>query len=310
MEFINLGKSDLKVSVIGLGAWQAGAKGWGRILDTDVKDAIMTSVGLGLNFIDTAEVYGDGHSESVIGEVVKDIRDDIIIATKASGNHLRPDYLKRALEGSLRRLNTNYIDLYQVHWPDIYTSLRDTMKTLERMANDGKIRYIGLSNFSICQMEEARSHLSTMDIVSNQVRYNMIQREIEEEMIPYLNKENISVIAYSPLAQGLLTFKYNHATFGETDVRKGNKLFADYNVRTVIPLLDVLRDLSLESGHTVVQIALNWLISRGNVIPIPGAKNKDQATINLQSNGWRLSQQQNDRIEQVYIQVKDKIDTF
>jgi len=310
MEYRNLGKSDLKVSAIGLGAWQAGAKGWGKISDNDVKNAILTAIEMGLNFVDTAEVYGEGHSEAVIGDVVKDIRDDIIIATKASGSHLRPDYLQRALEGSLKRLNTNYIDLYQIHWPDIYTSLRDTMKTLEKMANDGKIRYIGLSNFSICQIEEARSYLSTMDVVSNQVRYNIIQREIEDEMLPYLSKENISVIAYSPLAQGLLTLKYDHATFEPSDVRKGNKLFSESNIRVISPLLAVLRDISMETGHSVVQIALNWLISHNNVVPIPGAKNRDQATINLQSSGWRLTQEQNRKIEESFKMIKDHIDTF
>ncbi len=310
MEYTNLGKSDLKVSVIGLGAWQAGAKGWGKIVDSDVKNAILTSIEMGLNFIDTAEVYGDGHSESVIGEVIKDIRDEIIIATKASGGHLKPEYLERALEGSLKRLNTNYIDLYQVHWPDIYTSLKGTMKTLEKMANDGKIRYIGLSNFSSCQIEEARSYLSTIDIVSNQVRYNILQREIEEEMLPYLKKENISVIAYSPLAQGLLTFKYDLANLEPSDVRKNNKLFSDSNIRMISSFLSVLREISMETGHSVVQLALNWLISRGNVIPIPGAKNRDQATINLQSNGWRLTVEQSKKIEDQYQEIKDKLDTF
>ncbi|MEM0141140.1 MAG: aldo/keto reductase [Thermoplasmatales archaeon] len=310
MEFITLGKSDLKVSVIGLGAWQAGAKGWGKIVDSDVKDAILTSVELGLNFIDTAEVYGDGHSEEVIGQVIKDFRDEIVIATKVSGNHLKPDHIERALEGSLKRLNTNYIDLYQIHWPDIYTSLRDTMKTLERLAANGKIRYIGLSNFSVCQIEEARSYLSTMDIVSNQVRYNIIQREIEDEMLPYLNKEKISVIAYSPLAQGLLTFKYDHASFEPTDVRRSNKLFSESNIKIISSFLAVLREISMETGHSVVQIALNWLISKGNIVPIPGAKNRDQATINLQSSGWRLDPEQNKRIEEKYREITDKIDLF
>jgi aryl-alcohol dehydrogenase-like predicted oxidoreductase len=310
MEYVNLGRSDLKVSVIGLGAWQAGAKGWGKILDSDVKNAILTSIEMGLNFIDTAEVYGEGHSETVIGEVIKDFRDDVIIATKASGNHLKPEYLERALEGSLKRLKTSYVDLYQIHWPDIYTPIKGTMKTLEKMANDGKIRYIGLSNFSICQIEEARSYLSGMDVVSNQVRYNILQREIEDEMLPYLSKEKISVIAYSPLAQGLLSFKYDHATFEPSDVRKSNKLFSEQNIKTVSSFLSVLKDISLETGHSIVQLALNWLISRGNVIPIPGAKNRDQATINLQSNGWRLTAEQNRRIEEEYLAIKDKLDTF
>ena len=184
------------------------------------------------------------------------------------------------------------------------------MKTIEKLANNGKIRYIGLSNFSICQIEEVRSYLSTMDIVSNQVRYNIVQREIEDEMLPYLTKENIGVIAYSPLAQGLLTSKYDHVNFDTSDVRKSNRLFSEDNIHSITPLLNVLREISYETGHSVVQIALNWLIAHEKVIPIPGAKNRDQATINLQSAGWRLNDAQMKRIEDSFQEIKSKVDTF
>ncbi len=310
MEYRNIGKSDLKVSSIGLGAWQAGAQGWGKVYDRDVKDAIRTSIDMGLNFIDTAEAYGDGHSESVIGEAIKDIRDDIIIATKVSGNHLRPDLIERALDGSLKRLQTSYVDLYQIHWPDIYTPLKDTMKTLEKLVNNGKIRYIGLSNFSVCQMEEARSYLSTTDIVSNQVRYNLIQREIELEIMPYQNKENIGIIAYSPLAQGLLTSKYDHIVLDNNDVRKSNKLFNDQNLKAMEPMVKTLKDISSEIGKSIVQISINWLLNHDGVIPIPGAKNRDQAIINLQSSGWRLTQDHMKRIDDAYKLVVEKLDVF
>jgi len=310
MEYRTIGKSDLKVSSIGLGAWQAGAQGWGKVFDRDVKEAIRTSIEMGLNFIDTAEAYGDGHSEVVIGEAVKDIRDEIIIASKVSGNHLRPDLLERALEGSLKRLQTSYIDLYQIHWPDIYTPLRDTMKALEKLVNNGKIRYIGLSNFSVCQMEEARSYLSTIDIVSNQVRYNLLQREIELEIMPYQIKENIGIIAYSPLAQGLLTSKYDHIMLDNNDVRKSNKLFSEQNLKALQPMVKVLKEISGEIGKSIVQISINWLISHDGVVPIPGAKNRDQAIINLQSSGWRLTQDQMKRIDDAYKQVIEYLDVF
>ncbi|MCI4438955.1 aldo/keto reductase, partial [archaeon] len=185
MEYVNLGKSGIKVSIIGLGAWQASGKTWGAdVEDENIVKAIRRAYELGINFIDTAEAYGNGHSEEVVGKAIKEIgRENLVIATKVHGAHLRYNELLKAAEHSLKRLGIKEIDLYQVHWPDPWEQipLKHTMRAMEQLYKEGKIRAIGVSNFAVRDLEEARKHLSVTDIVSNQVRYNMLQREIEEE---------------------------------------------------------------------------------------------------------------------------------
>ena len=213
MEYVRLGKSDLKVSIIGFGAWQASGKAWGvDVEDEQIVKAMVRAYELGVNLIDTAEAYGDGHSEEVVARAIREIgRENLVIATKVHGGHLRYNDVLKAAENSLRRLGIREIDLFQVHWPDPWEQvpLKHTMQAMERLYKEGKIRAIGVSNFAVRDLEEARKHLSDAVIASNQVRYNMLQREIEEEVIPYCKRENIIIIAYSPLAQGALTGKYS-----------------------------------------------------------------------------------------------------
>jgi aryl-alcohol dehydrogenase-like predicted oxidoreductase len=301
MEYVNLGKSGLKVSIIGLGAWQASGKAWGAdVEDENIAKAIKRAYELGINFIDTAEAYGNGHSEEVVGKAVKEIgRENLVIATKVHGAHLRYNELLKAAEHSLKRLGIKEIDLYQVHWPDPWEQipLKHTMRAMEQLYKEGKIRAIGVSNFAVRDLEEARKHLSVTDIVSNQVRYNMLQREIEEEVLPYCKKENISIIAWSPIAQGALTGKYNISNKPSDDVRRGNRLFSDRNLREISKLIPVLEKIAKARNKTVAQVALNWLLREGNVIPIPGAKNPKQAEENAGAADWRLSSQELKEIE-------------
>jgi len=301
MEYVNLGKSGIKVSIIGLGAWQASGKTWGAdVEDENIVKAIRRAYELGINFIDTAEAYGNGHSEEVVGKAVKEIgRENLVIATKVHGAHLRYNELLKAAEHSLKRLGIKEIDLYQVHWPDPWEQipLKHTMRAMEQLYKEGKIRAIGVSNFAVRDLEEARKHLSVTDIVSNQVRYNMLQREIEEEVLPYCKRESISIIAWSPIAQGALTGKYNISNKPSDDVRRGNKLFSDYNLREISKLIPVLEKVAKARNKTVAQVALNWLLRKGNVIPIPGAKNPRQAEENAGAADWRLTSQELKEIE-------------
>jgi aryl-alcohol dehydrogenase-like predicted oxidoreductase len=301
MEYVNLGKSGIKVSIIGLGAWQASGKTWGAdVEDENIVKAIRRAYELGINFIDTAEAYGNGHSEEVVGKAVKEIgRENLVIATKVHGAHLRYNELLKAAEHSLKRLGIKEIDLYQVHWPDPWEQipLKHTMRAMEQLYKEGKIRAIGVSNFAVRDLEEARKHLSVTDIVSNQVRYNMLQREIEEEVLPYCKRESISIIAWSPIAQGALTGKYNISNKPSDDVRRGNKLFSDYNLREISKLIPVLEKIAKARNKTVAQVALNWLLREGNVIPIPGAKNPRQAEENAGAADWRLTSQELKEIE-------------
>lgn len=201
MDYIKIGKSDLKVSVIGLGTWQFGSKGWGYGSEYGKKEAIKIinkALELGINFIDTAEVYGDGLSEEIIGEAIKGWnRDELIIATKVAPWNLTYKRVLKAAERSLRRLRTNYIDLYQIHWPNPIIPLSSTMKAMKELIKAGKVRYVGVSNFSLTRLKKARSFLPEIDIISNQVKYNMIERSIEKDLLPYCKREDLVIIAYS-----------------------------------------------------------------------------------------------------------------
>ncbi|MGC8558450.1 MAG: aldo/keto reductase [Nitrososphaeria archaeon] len=293
MEKITLGKSDIKVSRIGIGTWQASLNEWGNdVQDELIIKAIIKSNELGVNFIDTAEIYGNGHSEIVVGKAIGAMdRKDVIVATKVHGAHLRYDELIKSADLSMKRLGTKYIDLYQIHWPDPWEQipLKETMKAMEKLYLDGKVRAIGVSNFAVRDMEEARSHLSKTDIVSNQVRYNMLQREIEDEVLPYCKKNGITIIAWSPLAQGALTGKYNRNNLPEDRIRSSNELFKHNNIRQISGLLKVLEMIAAKRGKTVSQVALNWLLKDEWVVPIPGAKNPQQAESNAGAVGWKLS---------------------
>ena len=312
MDYVTLGRDGPKVSVIGLGMWQAGGKAWGNdVRDADCRKAMERAVEIGTNLVDTAEAYGDGHSEKVVGDAIRRIgRDRVVIATKVGGWHLHADDLKKACAGSLKRLGVRSIDLYQIHWPDPWSQvpLRETMKALESLQRAGKIRHIGVSNFAVRDLEEARSHLSRTDIVSNQVRYNMLQREIESEVLPYCKREGIGVLAWSPLGKAVLTGKY-HATKRPKDlVRKEEDLFKPVNLKRSAPLVAALRKIAKARGKTPAQVALAWLRRNRNVVPIPGAKRPDQAEENAGAAGWSLSAQELRTLGQILDRLG--IDTF
>ncbi len=291
MDYVTLGKSGLKVPVVGFGAWQAGQKGWGTdYSDEDVIGAIRHSLDNGVNFIDTAEVYGMGHSEEVVSRALEGYdRDDVIIATKVAGHHLRKRDLVKAADDSLKRLKTNYIDLYQLHWPDFYIPLEETISGMQELADRGKIRHIGLCNFPPSMVEEIYSRGNHgITIASNQMRYNIVQREVEAELYPYMKKKGISMIAWSPIAKGILTGKYNAENLPDDEVRKNDPLFRTENFQNLAPLLGELKSLSEKYGRTMAQVSLNYLISKGAIV-IPGAKNAKQAEENMGAAGWRLS---------------------
>jgi myo-inositol catabolism protein IolS len=278
----SLGKRGPKVCRIGLGVWQASGEWKGD--DEKIIKAVVRAYELGINLVDTAEMYGDGRSEKVLARAIREIgRDNLVIATKVNGPHLRYDELQRACKASLERLQIREIDLYQVHWPDPWEQipLKHTMKAMEKLHSEGKIRWVGVSNFAVRDLEEARSYLSKTDIVSNQLRYNLLQREIEEEVLPYCKKEGIGVPAWSPLAQGALTGKYGPDKVPRSDVRKTNPLFAPANLRQAVQLASVLSTIARSRGKTPGQVALAWLLSNPIVVPIPGAKEASQVEENF-----------------------------
>ncbi len=282
MLYTNLGKTSEKVSKVGIGTWQVGSKewGWGKGYgEEQVIGAIRRSIELGVNLIDTAEIYGGGLSETIVGKAIRGMRDRVLIATKVWPTHATYHGTIKACERSLRRLGVDAIDLYQVHWPNPIIPVSSTMRAMEELVRRGMVRYIGVSNFSPSQLERAQQALKREEIVSNQIEYSLLKMRNAERFFERFG-DTIAVIAYSPLAQGLLTGKYGPGNLPRDLVRAINPLFDPHNVRRVEPLLEKLREVASRHNATPDQVALRVLIHRTNVIVIPGAKDAKQAERN------------------------------
>lgn len=255
-----LGKIGVSVPSIGMGTWGIGGYGYkdnGK--DGEAIEVLQQGIELGLWLIDTAEIYGRGHSEELIGEAIKDFpRDSIFIISKVSETNLRYKDVIEACRRSLWRLHTDYIDLYLIHFPSYQIPLKETMKAMEELFQLGVIRSIGVSNFPLKLMKEAQSCLTRTGIAANQVKYNIKCRYPEKELLPFCQKEEITLIAYTPLEEGSLT---------------KNRL---------------LQEMGRKYKKSAAQIALNWLICHDNVITIPKAIHRSHLQENAQAMGWRL----------------------
>jgi aryl-alcohol dehydrogenase-like predicted oxidoreductase len=303
MDYHELGRTGVKVSSVGVGTWQWGVCGWGwghGYGRDDLAKTLDMALQRGINLIDTAEAYGSGASERLVGELTKGRRDQFFIATKLFPMHVTYDGIIKACQGSLNRLQLPYVDLYQVHFPNPIASTSTVMKAMEKLYVDGKIRAIGVSNFSKAQVVAAREALSKTDIASNQVKYNLAERAPERELLPYLKQEGITLIAYSPLAQGALTGSYDVKTKPRGGIRRRNVIFSDKNLKLLAPLIEVLRSVATAHEKAVSQVALNWLVRDPIVVAIPGGKNPKQVEDNAGAVGWSLSQEELRRIDDAY----------
>ncbi len=294
MEYVRLGSSDLKVSIVGLGTWQF-SEAWGVTDYVVAKEVVRKAVEVGINFFDTAAVYGMGLSEQFLGRALRELgvkREEVIIATKLPGELLSHHDVLRGTKRCLERLGTDYIDLMQVHWPPAWHNFPtcEYMRALEKLVDLGKIRYVGVSNFPTEMLDYARTCLSRTDVVSEQVRYNLIERDVEKEILPYTRWAGMSIIAWSPLAKGALTGKYTPENLPKfEDIRSTDPVFHPENFRKVYEVVKALREVGEKYGRTPAQVALNWLItSSPNVVVIPGAKRPEQVEQNAGAAGWRL----------------------
>ena len=310
MEYRNLGKSDLKVSVIGYGAWGIGGfPFWKDEGEEESLKSIKIAVDCGINFFDTAPVYGFGYSEKLIGKALHDIRDKVVLATKCGlrwtkeemGRIAKCATRKSILEEidlSLERLQTDYIDLYQVHWPDENTPIKETMEALIEIKDKGKICHIGVSNYSTAQMKEC---LKYGEIVSLQPMYNMVERDIEKESLPFCIENKIGIIAYSPLASGILTGKYNEDT--KFQDWRGKGIIGHFTDETFKSNIRRIKKISLIAGKldkTMGQLAINWLVNQGGITTaIVGVKNANQISENICSIGWSIPEKENNEIENI-----------
>lgn len=288
MEVRPLGMSGVLVSVIGLGTWPMGGEWWGGADDAESIRTIHRALDLGVSLIDTAEAYAHGHAEEVVGRALAGRRHQAVIADKVAADHLRPHDLRAAFEGSCRRLGTDYIDVYFVHWPNIDIPLADALGELERLREAGHIRAIGVSNFTVDELDEAQ-RFARIDVL--QPPYNLFWRLSEQAEVPYCQEHAIGIMAYSSLAQGLLTGKLNAETeFPAGDQRPTTVLFQPDHYRRCLDAVEQLRPIAARYGKTVSQVALNWLVGRPGVsTALVGARTVAEIEENSAAVGWALA---------------------
>ena len=311
MRLRKLGQSDIHISPIIMGLWQAGKEMWVGIDDKETTKAIRTAFEAGITTFDTAEAYGKGHSEQILASAISEIRDKVIYATKVFSNNLKFDQVLEACHRSLKNLQTDYIDLYQIHWPSgsfgfDEVPIGETMGALNELKDQGKIRSIGVSNFSRPQLQETVQH---GQIDSLQPPYSLFWRHVEKDTMSFCVENKITILAYSPMAQGLLTGKFgpDHA-FAKGDIRTTNRLFQPDTYARVQEALTKLRPIADRKGVTIGQLALSWVTSHPDTCAIAGARNANQASENAKAGSIALSNEELSEIDEIGRGVTDYLD--
>jgi aryl-alcohol dehydrogenase-like predicted oxidoreductase len=296
MRYVEVG--GLRLSVIGLGTWQFGSREWayGASYAQDTAPAIVRrAIELGVTLIDTAEMYGFGRSERIVGQAIAGRRDAVVLATKLVPALPLPAIVDWQVRGSLRRLGVEAIDLYQVHVPNPLVSPRSTMTPLRTLLEQGLVRHVGVSNHSLGRWRASERGLGR-PILTNQVRFSLGAPLPRWELVPYAREEGRVVIAYSPLGQGLLGGSHTPGSPVPADVRRRSPLFRPRSLRLAEPLLTALRAVAAAHAATPAQVALAWLIGHGNVVAIPGARTVAQLEENVAAAELELSGAELDRL--------------
>ena len=309
MKHRTIGKSDLQVSAIGLGC-----NNFGYVASMDVeasRKVIDKAIDSGINFFDTSDSYGT--SENILGEILGERRKKIILATKFGSKQnalgeksgASRGYLLAEAEESLRRLRTDYIDLYQIHYPDPQTPIDETLRALDDLVKTGKVRYVGCSNFSATQLQDAEAAAikhSVKSFVSSQDEYSLLVRDIEREQLPLIERLGMSELPYFPLASGLLTGKYKKGSTAPKGTRLGEKqALADrYHTESNLEKVERLQRFAEERGHTLLELAFSWLLSRKAVASvIAGATKPEQVEANAKAGGWTLNADELAQIDEI-----------
>jgi aryl-alcohol dehydrogenase-like predicted oxidoreductase len=286
-----------RVSAIGLGTWQFGSREWGygkEFADTEAIAITRRALDLGINLVDTAEIYAFGASERTVGRAIEGRRDEAFLATKVFPVVPVAPIVEQRGRASAARLGVDTIDLYQVHWPNPVVPLGTTMQGMAKLRDEGVVRHIGVSNFSLDKWREAERHLG-QPVLSNQVEFSLAVRRPERELLPFAEDEGRLIIAYSPLAQGLLSGRYD-GTNTPAGIRAAKPLFLPENIAKAQPLLDALREIASAHGATPSQVALAWVIRRPNVVAIPGASSVAQLESNAAAADLELSDDDDARL--------------
>src|ERR1700688_1363737 len=289
MKFVEGG--GVRLSAIGLGTWQFGSTEWGYGKDYASGEAaliVKRALELGVNLIDTAEVYGLGRSERIVGEAIRGQRQRVFLATKIFPIGLTFMIPGRA-RASARRLGVDRIDLYQQHWPNALFPPRSVMPRMRRLVEQGLVAHVGVSNFTLAGWQEAEEAFGGA-VLSNQVRFSLVHREPEADLVPWAQEKNRIVIAYSPLGQGLLSGKYQ--TITPTNLRRGRREFSAESRARLGPLVAALGEIGARHGATRAQVSLAWLIRKPNVVAIPGASSVKQLEENVAASEFELTDEE------------------
>lgn len=305
MEKRKLGSSDVESTVIGFGCWAIGGDAWGPVQDQESIEAIQAALDLGITLFDTAPIYGKGHSEELLGKALGSRRKEVVIATKCglvwdeaknSSRNSKYDSIIREVELSLKRLQTDYIDVYQIHWPDPDTEIEESARAMNDLYQAGKIRAIGVSNYDVKQMEAFRQ---VAPLHTLQPPYHLLRRDIEEEILPYCRQNEIGVLAYGPLGHGLFSGKMTpQTTFPEGDFRAKNPLFqGDAFIRN-LAFVDQLKAIAAEKNTTPGHLAVAWVLAQPGIsVALVGAKTAEQVKGNIGAADVALSAEDLKRIE-------------
>jgi aryl-alcohol dehydrogenase-like predicted oxidoreductase len=310
MKKLQLGNSDLITSVIGLGCM--GMSEWyGPTNDEESQATIKLALDMGLNFLDTADVYGNGHNETLLGRALKGVRQEVILATKfgflpnEAGLNGRPEYVKQACDASLARLGTDYIDLFYLHRIDPQVPLKETTGAMADLVSEGKVRYLGLSEVSAASLKQANTE---HPITALQSEYSIWVRDIETEIKTACSELNVAIVPYSPLGRGFLTGKISAPDqFGENDFRTDIPLFQAENFEANLNIVKELEQIAAAKNCKASQVALAWLSAQGeDIFPIPGTKRRTYLKENIESLEFKLTAGELERINQVSKQVQGK----
>ncbi|MCA0992273.1 aldo/keto reductase [Pseudalkalibacillus hwajinpoensis] len=308
MAKVQIGKSGLQANPIGLGTNAVGGHNiYPNLNEETGKDLVRAAIDNGIHLLDTAYIYGPERSEELVGEVIKErgSRDDIVLATKGAhefkGEEVvynnSPSFLKQSVENSLKRLQTDYIDLFYIHFPDEHTNKAEAVGALKELKDQGKIKSIGVSNFDLEQLKEANKD-GYVDVL--QSHYNLFHRDAEEDLLPYTAEQGISFIPYFPLASGLLAGKYDENTTFD-DIRSKDPLFQGEAFKANLKKVDQVRNIANAKGVEVTHLILAWYLTRDSIdVLIPGAKRQEQVVDNLKTLDVKLTSEEIQRIDQIF----------
>jgi aryl-alcohol dehydrogenase-like predicted oxidoreductase len=312
-----LGNNGPQLTIMGFGAWAIGGPwiyGWGAVDDNESIKAIHRGLDGGINWIDTAAAYGFGHSEEIVGKAIKGIRKNVFIATKCGlvpdgkGDVFRnskPESIRREVEDSLHRLQVDLIDLYQIHWPDASVPYEDSWATMMQLQEEGKVRYIGVSNYDVPMLERC---LKVGPIQSLQSPYSMLTREIEKDILPFCHKHQIGVLAYSPMQSGLLTGRFDIKKLAADDWRRQSSMFQEPTFAKALAVVEELRPIAYKYKKTVGQFAVAWVLTHAAVsCAIVGARNASQVEVNIGSADIEIGEDHLKNIQDILKRFEDSI---